>query len=99
MDWMSNLVAGLFNYKIVDVKETEEKNMCSIELCIAKIYYFSQKNSRKTNSGGHVVYVVNSFHPDMIKDGKLLPPDWTKYGIYYSLPLLLGTYGMFTNKL
>ena len=38
------------------------------------------------------------FHPDMIKDGKLLPPDWTKYGIYYSLPLLLGTYGMFTNK-
>lgn len=29
---------------------------------------------------------------------KLLPPDWTKYGIYYSLPLLLGTYGMFTNK-
>ena len=66
MDWMSNLVAGLFNYKIVDVKETEEKNMCSIELCIAKIYYFSQKNSRKTNSGRHVVYVVNSFHPDMI---------------------------------
>ena len=27
MDWMSNLVAGLFNYKIVDVKETEEKNL------------------------------------------------------------------------
>ena len=25
MDWMSNLVSGLFNYKIVDVKETEEK--------------------------------------------------------------------------
>ena len=31
-----------------------------------KDIYFSQKNSRKTNSGGHVVYVVNSFHPDMI---------------------------------
>ena len=37
------------------------------------------------------------FHPDMIQEGKLLPPDWSKYGIYYSLPLLF-TNGMFTNK-
>lgn len=36
------------------------------------------------------------FHPDMIKDGKLLPPNWAKYGMYYSLfPL---TYGAYKNN-
>ena len=31
-----------------------------------KIYYFSKRDaSLKTNSGGHVVYVVNSFNPDI----------------------------------
>lgn len=39
------------------------------------------------------------FHPDMIKDGKLLPPNWSNNSIYYSLPLILGsTYGMYSNK-
>lgn len=38
------------------------------------------------------------FHPDMIRNGTLLPPDWTKHSMYYSLPLLLGLNGMYSNK-
>ena len=43
------LIAGLLVFVIikgtspVDVTETEEKNMCSIELCIAKIFIFLKK--------------------------------------------------------
>ena len=59
-DWMSNVVAGLFNYKVVDIKKNDN-NVCSTELCIASISYDIKNNNPNSNFGGHVVYVVNSF--------------------------------------